>query len=72
MIFSEDKSIGIRAIEKSDLPLIQSWRNHEDIRRYFREYREFSMTQKENWYEEMLKDNRFEMFSIEDNEQRKL
>lgn len=66
MILSEDKSVGIRAIEKSDLPLIQSWRNNDEIRRYFREYREFSMTQKENWYEGMLKDNRFEMFAMVD------
>jgi len=64
MIYSEDKSIGIRAIEKLDLPIIQSWRNNDNIRQYFREYREFSMTQKENWYEAMLSDNRFEMFVI--------
>ena len=40
------ENLGIRAIEKSDLDLIQSWRNNEDLRKYFREYREFSMTQK--------------------------
>ena len=42
------KNLAIRAIEKSDLELIQSWRNNENLRKYFREYREFSMTQKEN------------------------
>ena len=66
MIFSKDKSIGIRSIEKEDLSLVQTWRNNEKIRRYFREYREFSMDQKENWYEEMTKDDRFEMFVIVD------
>ena len=66
MIYSNDKSIAIRAMEKSDLPLVQTWRNNEKIRRYFREYREFSMSQKENWYENMIKDNRFEMFVIID------
>ena len=40
------KNIQLRAIEKSDLELIQSWRNDEKLRRYFREYRDFSITQK--------------------------
>lgn len=66
MIYSNDKSIAIRAMEKSDLPLVQSWRNNENIRRYFREYREFSLSQKENWYDNMVKDNKFEMFVIVD------
>ena len=66
MIFSKDKKIGIRAVEKSDLLLIQSWRNDESLRQYFREYRDFSITQKENWYNNMITDNRFEMFVIKD------
>ena len=66
MIYSEDKTMAIRAMERADLPLVQTWRNNEKIRRYFREYREFSMSQKENWYENMVKDNRFEMFVIID------
>ena len=71
MIYSEDYKIGIRAIEKSDLSVIQQWRNDESLRRYFREYRDFSMTQKENWYNSMIADNRFEMFIIEDLDSRK-
>ena len=66
MIFSKDKKIGIRAIEKEDLLLIQGWRNDESLRQYFREYRDFSITQKENWYHNMIADNRFEMFVIKD------
>ena len=66
MIFSEDKTVAIRAMERADLPLVQTWRNNEKIRQYFREYREFSMSQKESWYEDMLKDNRFEMFVVVD------
>tara|TARA_R110002110_G_scaffold76315_3_gene201152 strand:+ start:997 stop:1551 length:555 start_codon:yes stop_codon:yes gene_type:complete len=62
----EYKNIAIRAIEKSDLPILQDWRNNEDLRRYFREYREFSMLQKEDWYEKMIFDNRFEMFMVLD------
>jgi RimJ/RimL family protein N-acetyltransferase len=58
------KSLKLRAIEKSDLKLIQTWRNDERLRRYFREYRDFSLTQLENWYNNMIIDNRFEFFII--------
>ena len=58
--------IGIRAIEVEDLPLIQSWRNNEDLRQYFREYRDFSLDQKKDWYSNMLKNNNIEMFVIVD------
>ena len=60
------ENIGIRAIEKSDLDLIKSWRNNEKLRKYFREYRDFSMTQKEDWYNKMITSNNFEMFVIID------
>ena len=30
--------VGIRAIEVEDLQVIQTWRNDEKLRRYFREY----------------------------------
>jgi RimJ/RimL family protein N-acetyltransferase len=66
MMYSDDKSIAIRSIEESDLPLVQSWRNNYKISRYFREYREFSMIQEEQWYNDMIVDNRFEMFVIVD------
>ena len=66
MISSDDGKIGIRAIEKFDLPTIQKWRNNDSLRRYFREHRDFSMTQKESWYNNMLTDNRFSMFAIVD------
>lgn len=57
-------NIGIRAIEIEDLAIIQKYRNDERLRQYFREYREFSLTQLEDWYFKMIKDNRFEMFVI--------
>ena len=66
MILSKNKRVGIRAIEISDLKLIKAWRNNESLRCFFREYREFSFTQKENWYNKMIDDDRFEMFVIED------
>ena len=59
------KNLKLRAIEKSDLPTIQIWRNDERLRRYFREYRDFSMIQLESWYNSIITDNKFEFFVIE-------
>ena len=59
-------NVGIRAIEIEDLPIIQKWRNDENLRQYFREYREFSLTQKKDWYFKMINEYRFEMFVIVD------
>ena len=59
------KNIKLRPIERSDLPIIQEWRNEQKLMRYFREYRLFSLDQKESWYDSMIKDNRFEFFIIE-------
>ncbi len=60
------ENIGIRAIEIEDLSLIQEWRNNQSLRRYFREYRDFSLTQKKLWYDSMMKSPNFEMFLIID------
>ena len=61
----EKNGIILRAIEKSDLPILQSWRNNDNLRRYFREWRDFSLAQKEKWYDQMIFDARFQMFVIE-------
>tara|TARA_Y100000592_G_C5400828_1_gene283008 strand:- start:410 stop:988 length:579 start_codon:yes stop_codon:yes gene_type:complete len=61
----EKNGIILRAVEKEDLPIIQTWRNNENLRKYFREWREFSMSQKEKWYDQMIFDDRFQMFVIE-------
>ena len=65
----EDK-IGLRAIEKEDVPLLHRWRNDESLRRYFREYRELSLTQKHQWYDKMIQSPNFEMFMIDDVEKK--
>jgi len=59
------KTLKLRAIELSDLKVLQSWRNNEQLRRYFREYRDFSLGQLEKWYHGMISDDRFEFFIIE-------
>lgn len=59
------KITGLRAIEMEDLPYLLKWRNKPEYRRYFREYRELSMSHQSNWYEsQILKDQKTVMFSI--------
>jgi len=60
--------ITLRAIERKDLDLIQTWRNDESLRQYFREYRDFSLDQINAWYNEMIQNKNFEMFVICEND----
>jgi RimJ/RimL family protein N-acetyltransferase len=67
------KYVGLRAIEKDDLPCLLEWRNNPEYRKYFREYRELGMGQQYSWYENiLLKDQRTIMFSIIDLKNRRL
>ncbi|WP_321419197.1 GNAT family protein [uncultured Methanomethylovorans sp.] len=57
--------VGLRAIERADLPQLLEFRNRPEFRRYFREYRELSMENQNNWYEKMvMNDPKTIMFSI--------
>ena len=58
----QKNGIILRAIEEKDLPVLQSWRNDDNLRRYFREWRDFSLKQKKKWYDQMIFDDRFQMF----------
>jgi len=60
------KNVALRAIEETDLHVLLSWRNNEQLRRYFREYREFSRGQIKSWYDSMILNPQFEMFIMED------
>jgi RimJ/RimL family protein N-acetyltransferase len=42
--------VGLRALEKEDLKFLKDWRNHVDFRKHFREVRELSLTDQENWF----------------------
>ena len=46
-----ENNIGLRAIEKDDIPSLHQWRNDKILKSYFREYRDLSLTQKYQWYE---------------------
>jgi hypothetical protein len=45
--------IGLRAVEKEDLKLFRDWRNTTEFRRNFREVRELSLQDQEQWYESL-------------------
>lgn len=58
-------SVGLTAIEKSDLETLRNWRNNPEFRKYFREYRELNTVQQEIWFEQkVLNDPSTIMFSI--------
>ena len=61
--------VSLYAVEKSDVSQLKDWRNNSDFRKYFREYKELSDENQENWYKnEVLKSPETIMFSIRRNE----
>jgi RimJ/RimL family protein N-acetyltransferase len=45
--------VGLRAVEKEDLPYLRDWRNQTDFRRNFREVRELSLNDQEKWLDSL-------------------
>ncbi|MHD0315032.1 GNAT family N-acetyltransferase [Fusobacterium varium] len=61
------RKIGLKAIEKTDLSLLLEWRNNENYRKFFREYRELNLYNQEKWFEEKVVNGKDTlMFSIID------
>lgn len=59
--------VGLRAVEREDLETLLHWRNIPEFRKYFREYRELSKENQNNWYEKsVINDRHTIMFSIEE------
>lgn len=59
--------IGLRAIEKSDLPQLLAWRNKPEFRLFFREYRELNAENQNRWFEKyVMSDPNTQMFAIVD------
>ena len=51
------EKIYLAAVERNDLHDLMLWRNREDFRKYFREYREINEDMQIKWYEDyVLKD----------------
>lgn len=63
----------LTAIERKDLVPLMNWRNREDFKKYFREYKEINLDMQNKWYESsVLKDPNTIMFSIRSRENNEL
>ncbi len=59
------EKISLRALEKEDLPFLQAWRNREEFRQYFREYRELNLEDQMSWFQKVVVgSNQTEMFMV--------
>lgn len=57
--------VGLRAIEKTDLPQLMEWRNTPEYRQFFREFKELNSTNQQMWFEKyVLQDQNTQMFAI--------
>ena len=45
------RRVALRSIEEDDLKALRDWRNREDMRRFFREYRELNMANQKAWFD---------------------
>ena len=64
--------VGLRAVEKEDLPFLRDWRNIAEFRKCFREVRELSLTDQEIWFDSLQKTKHINyMFTIVDLETQK-
>ncbi|OAT80982.1 acetyltransferase [Bacillus sp. MKU004] len=65
--------VGLRAVEKSDLPQLMAWRNKPENRVFFREYRELNSDNQLQWFDKyVMNDPSTRMFSIIDLETNEL
>ena len=61
------KKVGLRAVEKQDLPILRDWRNIVEFRKNFREVRELSLNDQEAWFDQLQKTKHINyMFTIVD------
>ncbi|MBU0650988.1 GNAT family N-acetyltransferase [bacterium] len=61
------KVVGLRAIEKEDLPVLLEWRNNPSNRSYFREVLELSSQNQEQWFQtRVLNNSNNIMFAIQE------
>lgn len=59
------KFVGLRALEKEDLPQLMSWRNDPELRKYFRETSEINSINQEKWFDSInAKNSIHKMFAI--------
>lgn len=59
------KYVGLRALEKEDLPQLMEWRNNPNMRKFFRETDEINSFNQEKWFESVVAKNSIhKMFAI--------
>ena len=58
------KKIALRSIEQEDLESLRSWRNDPRLRKYFREHKEITKSDQQNWYKKILSDKNQYNFCI--------
>ncbi len=46
--------VSLRALELTDMPQLQAWRNEPALRQFFREYRELNATMQEAWFHQQV------------------
>jgi len=63
------KKVSLRALEDTDLQLLKDWRNNENFRKNFREYKELNLVDQKNWFDNyVVKNDKTIMFGIVENE----
>lgn len=63
------ESYFIRSVTQQDLPIILSWRNHPDIRRFMFTRHEISATEHSEWFSSVINDKSRSLLLIEDSKQ---
>ncbi len=59
------KHVGLRALEKDDLPKLMQWRNNPEMRKFFRETDEINAFNQLKWFESVVAKNSIhKMFAI--------
>ena len=58
----------LKSLEKDDLEQLRKWRNIEEFKKHFREYREITQDMQEKWYASLAGDKSTLMFAIRDRE----
>jgi RimJ/RimL family protein N-acetyltransferase len=67
------KKVNLKAVSPESLQQFMEWRNDQELRKYFREYRELNKDMQESWYKnKVLGDRQQVNFEIRDKEANKL
>ena len=60
------EKVTLRAIEKRDVELLRSWRNHPEMRKYLFSHMPVSEVQQAGWYERTASDSHNQILMVED------